>query len=237
MNKNRGSIVLGVLGSIAVVALVISFVAYRKTPSQVVGAQGQAGAQGQRGEQGLKGDKGDRGLQGIAGRDGSSGSSGGLVLGAVPTLDSVDNSFVSIGGAKYYYYSQAIAATSSTVCSIRNPFNATATLSDYGASVTSVGGLGAQRYDLATSSTAYGTSTPAFIKEFLSPNAAWTMAWSPATTTNTRLIGLEPTGTIGNSNVLIASGEYLNFKISTTSTSGTFATYLSGQCNGVLKKL
>ena len=43
------------------------------------------------------------------------------VLGAVPTLDGVDSPFVSINGARTYYYSQGITATSSVVCIINPP--------------------------------------------------------------------------------------------------------------------
>ena len=61
------------------------------------------------------------------------------IVGAVPTLDGVDNPFVSIGGLRYYYYEQQFTATSSVLCSIKNPLNATSTLLSYSAVATSNG--------------------------------------------------------------------------------------------------
>jgi len=164
-------------------------------------------------------------------------------LGATPTLDGVDNPFVSINGAKLYYYSQPLTASSSVVCSIKNPFNGPAILLSYGVSATgtplTVGGIGNQVLDLATSTTAYGTSSPAFLKEapitLTAGQSFATLRWLPQATSTARILGSN--GTTGLSDVIIGASEYLNLRISTTTSSGTFSTYYTGKCSGVFQKL
>src|SRR3990167_2000995 len=49
------------------------------------------------------------------------------VLGAVSTLDGVDNPYVTVNGHKEWRGRVAMAATSSVICNFPNPFNATST--------------------------------------------------------------------------------------------------------------
>src|SRR3990167_8870316 len=120
-------------------------------------------------------------------------------LGAVSTLDGVDNPYVKIGGAEFYYYSQAMTATSSTPCSLKNPFGSPAAILSYGASATTTptaaGGMDAKLWTVATSTTYNGTSSPALVKDFSAPITPgftrWAMSWLPqASTTSVLLVGM-----------------------------------------------
>ncbi len=158
-----------------------------------------------------------------------------IKLGAVSTLDGVDNPYISVNGFKTYEYRQPIVATSSTFCSIRNPFNATTTIKNYHVSVTS-NGLGSQLFDISTSSTALASSSPAFVKNFSGGTGQFQTVWnSNGTTTNALLIGTAQ-GNVGFSNVIIGPAEYITAKIS-TSTAGTFASYYVGSCQGEIVRL
>ena len=170
---------------------------------------------------------------GPAGQNGQDGNS----YGAVPTLDGVDNPFVSIGGVKEYYYSQGMLATSSVVCSIKNPFNATSTLLTYGAIVTSNGIAVTQRIDLSTSTSQYASSSPAFVKRFDTGTGQWSLQWTVGTTTNSELIGMKHGNlTLGSSDVILSPSDYLNLRISTSSP-GSVASPWIGRCTGVIKRL
>lgn len=160
------------------------------------------------------------------------------IVGAVSTLDGVDNPFVSIGGGKYYYYFQPMTATSSTVCSIKNPFNATSTLVNYSIRV-NANGLGAQSLNLSTSSTAYASSSPYFIKEVAIGTGQRDVVWiGNATTTNTVLIGTAANNNVGISDNIIGPSNYLNLGVATsTGSAGIFSSYLTGSCSGIIKKL
>lgn len=159
----------------------------------------------------------------------------GLTLGAVSTLDGVDNPFVSINGLKQYYYSQNTLATSSVLCSIKNPFtNSTSTLLSYGVSA-SINGIGAQNLYISTSTTAFGSSTPAYVDRFAAPATPFSLAWGGvATTTGRLLIGIDPV--TGASDNIIRPGEYVTLRVA-TSTAGVFGSYVTGVCTGVLQKL
>ena len=159
-------------------------------------------------------------------------------LGGVPTLDGVDNPYVTINGNSWYYYQQAMEATSSVPCSIKNPFGATSTAIRYSA-VATANGLGSQNITLSTSTTAYASSTPYFVKNFVTSAGPFNMLWTPmASTTGSALIGMETSGAIGNSNIIIGPTEYLNLKIATsTGTAGTFSSYFTGVCRATILKL
>lgn len=157
-------------------------------------------------------------------------------FGATATLDAVDNPFVSIGGAKFYYGNRALSATSSVVCSIKNPFSATSTVSGISMSVP-VNGLGAQVLDVSTSSTAYASSSPAFVKGYSAGAPAFSFSWlGVASTTNPLVIGFDQTGTTGISPYVVGPQEYVNFRIATTA-AGTFVTYYKGNCTVVFEKM
>ena len=83
--------------------------------------------------------------------------------GAVPTLDGVDNPYVKINGYAEYWYSAGITSTSSAFCSVLNPF-APATTTVLAAGTRISGTISAaSSYDISTSTTLYGSSTPAFV--------------------------------------------------------------------------
>lgn len=155
-------------------------------------------------------------------------------LGAVSTLDGVDNPYVSIGGTRQYFYRQNIAATSSTVCSVKNPFAATSTLLRYTMNVTTNGIAAAQLVDVATSTTALATSSPAFIKALSVGAGKFSVIWLPSATSSDATIG--NSAQTGASGVMIGPSEYVNVKIA-TSTAGTFATYYKGTCSAVFEAL
>lgn len=156
------------------------------------------------------------------------------IVGAVPTLDGVDFPFTKIGGLREYNYSQAIMATSSVICSTK--ITATSTLKAY----TVLGltnGLGAQTFDVSTSSTAYGTSSPAYIRGYSTGATGFALVWgNGATTTNASLIGGTVSNNVGNSDNVIFPNQYVNVKIA-TSTAGTFGSYFTGRCSGKFQEL
>lgn len=162
-------------------------------------------------------------------------------LGAVATLDGVDNPYTTINGVGTYYYSQPITATSSAFCSIRNPYATTTIPRSLNVQV-SANGMGATIIDISTSTSQYGTSSPAFVKAFsLGANAAGNIIWAggSGTSTSATVLGLTNTATgvtNGTSDIFLKANEYITFRIS-SSTPGTFTTYLSGRCTGVLQSL
>lgn len=158
-------------------------------------------------------------------------------LAGVPTLDGVDVPYVSIGGVKQFYYSQPIAATSTTLCSLKNPYNATSTLLSW--HLTSFGGNGIDvnlNADLATSTTNLGTSTVALVKNVTLPTgSAFNVHWlaNSATTSVGVLKGVNDNGT---SNIILGPSEYVNFRTG-TATPGTFQTFYKGSCSGIVERL
>lgn len=155
--------------------------------------------------------------------------------GATATLDAVDNPYVSIGGVKTYNYNQQIAATSSVFCSIKNPFGATSTVSSYSVNGLT-NGLGTQTFDLSTSSTAIGSSSPAFLRAYSTGTGAFPALWTPeGTTTNANVIGMSAKNT-GQSDIILGPTDYLNARIA-TGTPNVFVNYITGTCTGVIRKL
>jgi len=226
MNKVT-SLIVGVL---ATGALIVGVVAYNKTPSVIVGA---------------KGEQGPRGEQGPAGRDGKDGVTkvvtqvvekpASQTLGAVSTLDGVSNPYVKINNLEIYNYYQPMIATSSVLCSIQNPYNSTSTVLSYTTKVTT-NNLGTHLIDISTSTTAFGSSTPAFVKR-LSVSGQYSVVWTPnGTTTNTNVIGMRAGATTGISDIILGPTEYITLRIS-TSTPGTFGSYNVGSCAGQIQKL
>lgn len=207
----------------AAVALVIGVFALTRVP--VVGPVGPVGPQGVQGERGTQGPVGPRG---VTGADAS------RTLGAVSTLDGVQFPYISVNGLRQYWYRQQTIATSSVACSVLNPFGTTTALTSF--KVKGWNRMGAQLVDVSTSTTAYGTSSPAFIKAATLPAGRVDLVWGgpAATTTNANTIGLSQT-VMGASDVFIRGNEYVNVKISTSS-AGTFGNgYLIGECAGVFQ--
>lgn len=166
------------------------------------------------------------------------------VLGAVSTLDGVDNPFVSINGVKTFNYGASLTATSSYVCSFQNPYNATTSIVSVGAESTANGIAVANNLYVSTSTTAFGTSTPALVDSFAMGTGQWTLELQKNSATSTQSAS-NPNGTQANllpgrnqagaSNYILGPTEWVTFKIATT-TGGTFSTYNVGKCSGVLKR-
>jgi len=164
-------------------------------------------------------------------------------LGAVSTLDGVDMPFISIGGKRAYSYSQAMIATSSTICAIQNPFRATSTITVLSAQSTSNGIAVANNLYVSTSTTQYGSSTPALVHAFAMGTGQWFLSFrgNSATTTGGTggtnsadlLPGMYPNG---SSRYILGPSEWVTFRIA-TSTAGTFASYNTGTCTGLFERL
>lgn len=161
-------------------------------------------------------------------------------LGAVSSLDGVDNPYVSVNGVRTYYGNANIAATSSVPCSFKNPFSATSTLVSFAMQVTTNSIAVAQKIDISTSSravssgTSYGSSTPAFVYGYAADASTFEIAWSPGLASSATLIGLHADGT---SDVTVAPSEYVTARIATSSP-GTFGGgYYKGTCQAVFQEL
>src|SRR3990167_3996477 len=164
------------------------------------------------------------------------------VFSGVPTLDGVDNPNVSIGGVKTYYHSQSFTATSSFICSLRNPFNATSSIESLSAVSTNVGISQTNALFVSTSTTAYGTSTANLINAFAMGGGEWAVSLAKNTATTTGELGVNISGTVleganvdGSSNYFLKPTEYITWKIATT-TGGTYVTYDTGTCSAVLRQ-
>lgn len=155
------------------------------------------------------------------------------VLGANPGPDQTEPGN-SIGGVQFYTISIPMAATSSAVCSVVNPFGSAATLVSFTANVVT-NGLGvAQTLDLSTSSAPYASSSPAYIKTASVGTGAFSLVWNPFATSTSRFIGADPqTGASGN---VIGASEYVTLRIATGSPS-THASYYTGTCKYRFQKL
>ena len=166
-------------------------------------------------------------------------------LGATPTLDGVDNPNVRINGIQTYNYRQSIAATSSVVCTVRNPVGATSTLESYAFEVRTNGIAATQ--DLAVSTTTgvggYGSSTPALML-YSAGTGQFSAEWQPnsATTTSTGSVNsvdsrlLPGMTNLGASNYIIGPSEYVSLRIA-TATPRTLDAYYTGSCSGVFRRV
>lgn len=158
-------------------------------------------------------------------------------VGAVATLDGVNTPNVNINGVEELPVSQAINATSTMLCNIKNPYTSTSTLSSFSVRITD-GILGANNVTVSTSSSYYGSSTPVLVLDRTIPtNSIDAFVWFPssATTTTRVLPGINSTN--GESNVLIKAGEYVVLRVSTSTAAGAMADYYDGQCSAVFRRL
>ena len=149
-------------------------------------------------------------------------------LGSTATLDGVDNPFVSIGGFKEYSVGTRLNATSSIPCSIA--VTATSSLQAFGIEVVS-NGLGAQIFDVSTSSSAYAASTsPSYVRAGVAPAGSFARAWMPgAASTSPLLISRGDTGlSVGD---VIYPGQFLQVRIATSSPSTFTGGYWTGTCS------
>jgi len=168
-------------------------------------------------------------------------------LGAVSTLDGVDMPYVTIGGNKTYFYNQGMNASSSVVCSVKNPFQATSTLVNYSAGVTNNPLTGLKLYfDLATSTNQYQagftTGTAFLYHAMIADGTDGAFSWSPRFGTSTVNELFWNTSMSGGNMVsstspfIVGPNDYVTLRIS-TSTPGTFASYLTGSCSAIMQKL
>lgn len=166
------------------------------------------------------------------------------VIGAVSTLDGVDLPFVNINGQREWRGGIPMTATSSVLCSFKNPYAATSTVEYFSAEVTSRGTLvQANNLYISTSTTASATSTNAWNSAFAMGTGqfSYTFQKNVATTTGALADNGAPTNVLegvnadGSSNYILGPSEYLNFAIG-TSTAGTYVTYMTGGCSTVIKK-
>lgn len=159
------------------------------------------------------------------------------VFGGVPTLDGVDNPSTSIGGVRTFYVRQSLTATSSTICSIRNPYG-TSTLNSFTVAINS-GILGANNYSISTSSNTYATSSTVFVLDnTVATGAQDYLAWYPnGTTTSTRTWGAISPATNGELNYFIAPGEYVNVRLATTTGAGALTAYYQGSCSAEFRQI
>lgn len=156
-------------------------------------------------------------------------------FGAVPTLDGVDNPYLSINGVRYYYQKDNMTATSSLPCVRKNPFNATSTIMSFSAQATSNGIAVTQNLYVSTSSTSYGSSTPSLVAAFPTGTGQWSILWTGSGTTTSQTIG-GINADKGYSNVLVGPSEYLVLRVA-TSTPGTFSSYYTGACKALWREL
>ena len=167
------------------------------------------------------------------------------VLGAVSSLDGVDNGSVSINGYKEFYFTNTLTATSSFICSFQNPYQATSSIVAVGAQATNAGVAEANNLYISTSTTAYGTSTTALVQAFPMGTGQWTVELekNSATTSVTNVtlggvpVDLLPGRTnTGASNYILGPTEFITWKIATT-TGGTYTTYDVGVCTARVKRM
>lgn len=153
---------------------------------------------------------------------------------------SVEGPYFTIGGVETYYANQSFNATSSTICSIANPFGATSTIRTIGASRTATGIGGTQAFYLSTTTSTgrYGSSTPAFVADYRATTANFAFSWSAggATSTNQMLGLLQPSDAVGQSTAILGPLEVITLRIA-TGTPGTFSTYMTGRCTAELQRL
>lgn len=159
-------------------------------------------------------------------------------LGAVSTLDGVDNPYLNIAGSRSFQSTVPMTATSSQVCTMKNPFGATSTLTYFSAEL-SDGILGANSFTLSTTSnsTGYGSSTLPFVLDHsVATNALDSMVWLPssATTSTTVWPGITSTG---ESNIKLGPSDWVTYKIATTTGAGVLVDYYDGICTYEFRKL
>lgn len=151
----------------------------------------------------------------------------------------IPSPYLRWGGVARYGAAVNLAASASVPCSIQNPTSATSTLTSFSARINTNGIAADQTFDLATSSTATGTSSPAFIRAgTITGSKQKDIAWLPgiASTTNAGVIGTDRFLSTGESPYLVGPSEYVNLKIA-TGTPGTFAAYYGGNCSATFVPL
>lgn len=145
-----------ITGVIATIALVIGVIAFNKTPDRIVG---QVGAQGPAGQT-VVGPKGDKGDQGAPGRDGKDAVAT-RVLGSATSPD-ISSPYLQWGGVYTYQGAAALKTATTTPCAIQAP-SASSTLVFATFKITTGTSTDATTWTIATSTTAFSTTTGAVL--------------------------------------------------------------------------
>jgi len=180
-------------------------------------------------------------------------------LGAIP--GNVLPRIIDYEGQQVAYYYRNIAA-SSTLCFYQNPCGATSTIVSANLQITR-GVLGANTFDIATSTTDFGSSTPALVFAATIPtgeNASF--IWQPNSATTSTSVGFGAQnpllgagvlpgladGDVGQSNYILGPSERLVVRVATSSTvagkgddseegSSVFAAPYQGTCAFGIQRL
>lgn len=149
--------------------------------------------------------------------------------------------YLVVGGVKTSYRWAEFTATSSSICKLQAPTNATSTVTSIAVKVNTILIPSVPVLDVSTSSATsggYGSSTPAFIAS-ATPATTTPLYWvAPGNASTTvKLWGITP-NSLGNGSVdfVVAPSEWITVKLATT-TPGTFAAgYLTGVCSAVFRE-
>ena len=195
-------------GVLALVAIVIAIGGYAYPKIQTI-VQDNLGATGTRFPNGISADSTSPSVGQIRGTT--------LTITGASTLTAtttVTSDYWSVGGIDYASVQQSFTAATTTMCSIENPFGAaTTTILSYIAQIT-VGTSTAANIDVATSTTAFATSTPALIfNHVIASGAQDTIVWLPGIATSTITLDKVLSGRAdGTSNFTLGPSEFLNIK-------------------------
>lgn len=197
MNKT-----ISIVGIIAVVALLVGFVAYNKTPSVLVGPQGPQGVQGPAGKDGINGRNGVDGVTRVVKETIEKPYN--PVLGSQTGPDTYFP-YIANNDVRTWSYSKKMAVATSTVCSIKAP-TATSTLLiatvNFGLASSSVTVVDiAKSTSYAATTTKIGTTY-----NITAGSRAYIVASS--------------TGSVAGEATLFGPNDYLNVKIGPTSGDG-----------------
>lgn len=176
----------------------------------------------------LRPSDGQPGMNGQDGRDG-------VNVGALASPD-IPSPYLQWGGVVQFSQGAPLLATSSVICYWQAP--ATSTVDMLGLVVTANSPAAAQQIDISTSSSMFGSSSPAFIRAAAigtAPTAAApnTIAWTAGLPTSTPMTGILALGygsTTGASPYIINTGEFVTWRIATAAPSGVASAGLSGKC-------
>src|SRR3990167_329789 len=157
-------------------------------------------------------------------------------VGAIPGT-TVDSQEFSIGGVRYAYINKTMAATSSAVCAIKNPFGSNAALIQFSGNFTDTP-TAATTVTVSTSTQKMlgATSSPALvIDRALGANTTGFILWQPNSnaTSSDRTWTRPPTD--GTSPFFLRSTEYVGAKAATSSP-GAGDNY-AGSCSAVFQKI
>lgn len=201
-----------IIGTVAVVALVLGGIEVTKTPDKTLGAQGATGPQGPRGEQGIQGPVGPRGPQGPAGVSAPK-------LGALSGPD-LPYPYIGVGGVQTYSAKTALITASTTVCAIQGP-SSTSSIEYSGVQITTATST-ATTWTFAQSTDRFlGSTTPIVASFPLASGAQGSFAFHASTTQSVATGGI------------LSPNSWVVWTVAGTSISD--ATKLNGTCSAQFK--